>query len=198
MKKFSWIFIFTIASLPALSQDSINVDSRKISYFFSVNTGFLGGERMKSLTYTFNTLHGITIGKRLRTGAGLGIDSYDGWQTLPLFGQVGYDLFQFNEGNALFVQIHYGWSHAWSIRTGGRLPYDDHGGKTYGAMVGYRMSVGTLKFYLSVGYKYQEILSTYTSPVYYDLRLYQPYIPYSQRSDQKLERFTATLGIGWH
>jgi hypothetical protein len=75
MRKGIFLLVFISGALTASSQDSLTV-SQKFKYFFTINTGFLGGERMKSLTFSANTVHGVTVGNRLRIGTGIGIDSY--------------------------------------------------------------------------------------------------------------------------
>ena len=60
---------------------------KSIEYFFNIQVGPLIGcndcGESKEVTFTSSTIHGITIGKKLRTGIGIGFDSYDTWQTMP-------------------------------------------------------------------------------------------------------------------
>ncbi len=151
---------------------------------------------MKSITFSANTVHGITIGKRLRVGAGIGIDSYRDVQTMPLFGQVSFDLIQFENGNSVFLQANYGWSHAWPQVQDGYVSNPTSGGKTHGLILGYRFAVGEMNISLGAGYKYQETRSSYQSPFVIDWAS-SIYSPYSQVIDHNYERFTVMVGVGW-
>src|SRR6478735_10840095 len=60
-------------------QDTIKND-KQIGYYFNVQIGPLLGcnncSEGKEITFSSATTHGITIGKKFRTGLGIGLDSY--------------------------------------------------------------------------------------------------------------------------
>src|SRR6218665_722584 len=81
------------------------------NYFFVVQTGALLGDKV---TFSSSTIHGIKLSKRLRAGAGIGFNSYEDAQALPLFGSMSLDLF--GKKNTVFVQMDYGWA-PWAWRS---------------------------------------------------------------------------------
>ncbi|HRI78214.1 MAG TPA: hypothetical protein PLR06_01660 [Cyclobacteriaceae bacterium] len=190
MKKLlSLLFLCLYLNLQA--QDT--PEEKKIHYFFSVQSGLLAGKSAESITYTASTIHGVVIGNRLRVGGGLGIDSYDQWQTSPLFGSIGYDLLSYGN-NGLFVQVNYGWSHGWMQKQEGTASKSAGGGKMFNAMMGYRIKAGDLSVSISAGYKFQYVFSDYT---YWYTNFGSTYPGYREHIDQDIERFVFSLGIGW-
>jgi hypothetical protein len=178
-----------------------------IEYFFYVQTGMLVGcndcGKTKDYTFTVATVHGVTIGKKLRAGAGLGFDTYENWQTLPLFGIVSWDLIGNKTKNALFVQMAYGWAHPWFVRDGFYASYASDpfsgvsGGKMINPQIGYRLKYYNLKISMVVGYKFQQI--TYRKPNYYypncpmcDL----PQLSFDEIT-QDMNRVQLLISVGW-
>ena len=94
----------------ALENSDSTVAAKKFEYYFYLQSGTLIGcndcGRGKELTFTGATVQGVKIGKRLRVGAGLGYDSYFGWNMVPIFGSVSWDLFA--KKNAFFLEFNYG------------------------------------------------------------------------------------------
>ena len=92
------------------AQDSLS--KRKIEYYFQFQSGALIGctscSDGKQISFSGSTTHGIKIGRKLRVGAGVGLDSYFEWNTMPLFGSVSWDLI--GKKNVLFVKNELWWS----------------------------------------------------------------------------------------
>src|SRR5689334_11137337 len=106
------------ASLRSQTEDAFMV-SQKPAYFFSVSGGTLIGCKCdgEGVSSTFSVINGITIMKKIRTGIGVGFDSYYGWNTLPIFGMVSFDLWGNRNTSALFLQLNYGFAKAWRPET---------------------------------------------------------------------------------
>ncbi len=186
--------------------------SKKIEYFFNVQTGLLVGcndcGKAKELTFSATTVHGITIGRKLRAGLGLGFDSYQNWQTLPIYGVASWDLIGNKNKNAVFLQMAYGWAHPWFIRDGAYGSYTSDpfsgasGGRTINPQIGYRMKYYNLKLSMAVGYKFQRI---HYSSAYFQLYPNCPtcnyYITTNQISTtaitQDMSRVQLIMSVGW-
>ncbi len=178
-------------------------NDKKIEYFFNVQVGSLIGCNdcgTKEVMFTASTLHGVTLRKKLRAGIGVGFDSYDSWQTLPIYGSVSWDLLGTKNTQALFVQFDYGWSKAWK-----NLPVaeyglaDDTGGKTYNAIAGYRIRYHDVKIGLSVGSKFQEVTSYYEFPsyVFSEDGIWVEGPPSTSAVRRSMKRLMVSLTIGW-
>jgi len=179
--------------------------TKKIEYFFNVQSGMLVGcnDCGKSKDYTFSatSIHGITIGQKLRAGLGLGFDSYQNWQTLPLFAVASWDLIGNKNKNAVYLQLAYGWAHPWFIHDGiyatyGADPFSSiNGGKMINPQIGYRLRYYNLKLSAAIGYKLQRI--TYTKPGYG----YCPACDFPQSSvddvTQDMNRVQLVMSVGW-
>ena len=178
--------------------------SKLIEYFFNVQTGALVGcnDCNKGKDFAFSTaiVQGVAIGNKLRVGAGLGLDSYQNWQTLPLYGMASWDLIGSKTKNALFIQMNYGWAHPWFIREGAYSNYfpdpfmDVKGGKMLNPQLGYRISYYNLKLSVIAGYKFQSI--TYKKFPYYC-----PACDFAQQSTdevtQDMSRVQIMMSVGW-
>jgi len=175
---------------------------RKLSYFFNVQTGALIGCGEcgfgQDVSFSAATVHGVTLGKKLRLGAGIGFDAFQQWHAVPLFGSVSWDLFGDKNSNALFLQFNYGWARSAASRY---LYYyqDNHGGRMITTQVGYRIKYHDLKISLGVGTKHQRITASYEYPTYYyDFRG----TPLQGTSNvttltQNLNRLAVVMSIGW-
>lgn len=206
-------FGLLILAICAYAQDSVQQKQPGNSrYFFRIQSGLLIGSQeihdwcsechsLKSLDFSAATVHGMTVGrsKRLRVGGGLGIDTYEGWITLPVFASASWDLLR--KKNAFFVQVDYGTPlKAWK-----RTPYDEYGLESYqSAMmfnpaVGYRIHYHDVRLALMMGYKRQVINSYYEYPTYYwDAALGQLVgDPSTMQLKETLNRMMITLSVGW-
>lgn len=185
------VLAFVLASTWAFAQDSLD-RKEKVHYFLSVNSGMLAGEKGKSITYSASVVQGVQWGRRLRVGAGFGFDTYQDWQTVPLFGQVSLDVL--GKKNVVFLQLDYGWSHAWTQREFYGVPITVHGGTMVRPMIGCRIPAGNMRLYVGAGYSFQSVGTQY------DYRGDQP-VPYyngfSQQTEVSLDRLILTIGAGW-
>ena len=184
-------------------QDTIQ-NQKLIKYFFELNAGALTGcdncTANNSTTFTASTVHGLTIGKKFRAGAGIGFDSYEGWQTLPFFGQLGYDLLGTRSTNALFLEARYGWSHAWDNRVPfqpGRVDVD--GGSTFSGQIGYGVKYHNLRLGLLFGFRQQFVFSTVEYPTYYwnGQGILVEGAPNTMSLTREMRRVMISLQVGW-
>ncbi len=176
--------------------------SKKIEYFFNLQMGSLVGcndcGKGKELTFTAATVHGITIGKKLRTGIGMGFDSYQNWQALPVYGLISWDLIGNKNKNAVFLQMAYGWAHPWFVRDGAYSSYTSDpflgvaGGRMINPQIGYRLKYYNIKMSITIGYKYQRIFYGYNT------------CPTCARPESTIENITQdlnrvrlTMSVGW-
>jgi len=180
--------------------------SKSIEFFFNIQSGALIGcndcDKGKEFTFSTATVQGVTIGNKFRAGMGIGFDSYQNWQTLPLYGMVSWDLIGNKTKNALFVQMNYGWAHPWFVRDGFYSNYSSdpfsnvNGGRMLNPQIGYRISYYNLKLSLVAGYKFQSI--NYNKPSYY----YCPacdFFPQQSFDEvtQDMNRVQLMMSVGW-
>ena len=188
------------------SDDDKN-NANPIAYFFIIQTGTLVGcndcSKGKEFTFSAATIQGITIGRRLRTGIGLGFDSYQNWQTLPIYGMVSWDLIGNKNRNAVFVQMSYGWAHPWFVKDGAYASYvadpfsSVEGGRMINPQIGYRINYYDLKLTVAIGYKFQQI--HYKKPGYFYPNCPQcdfPQLSFDEIT-QDMNRVQLVIGIGW-
>lgn len=154
---------------------------------------------MGMATFTFSTVHGVRIGKRLSAGAGLGFDSYLGWIAMPLFGSLSYDLF--GKKNKVFVQLNYGTALVNKVTTGYEYGNASNtGSRMFNPSLGYKIASGNLRLYIQAGYKMQKIDMYNVYPVYYStsFRSIAP-TPNSSYSNTELSMNRAyfSIGFGW-
>jgi hypothetical protein len=179
--------------------------SKKAQYFFTIQVGSLVGcndcDRGKDFTFSAATVHGVSVGNKLRLGVGLGFDSYLNWQTLPLFGQASWDLFGSRDKNALFVQMAYGWAHPWFVRSGQYSYYTSdpfqhiEGGRMINPQIGYRIKYYDLRISFSLGYKHQNISYQVNNNIYCDPAACPPNLQWSDVS-RETDRFQFNLILG--
>lgn len=177
----------------------------RFQYFFNVQVGPVIGDDdhngNNDITFTTSTLHGITLGRKLRAGIGLGFDSYDSWQSTPLYGSVSWDLLGTKNTQALFAQFDYGWSKAWKQRDDTDFDLaDSKGGKMYNALIGYRIKYHKLKIGLSVGSKFQQVYAYYEYPTYYYTveGIIMEGSPTKKTIQKDMKRLILSLVIGWN
>jgi len=180
--------------------------SKRFEYFFNIQTGALVGcndcNKGKEFTFSAATVQGVTIGNKFRTGIGIGFDSYQNWQTLPLFGMASWDLIGNKTRNAVFIQMAYGWAHPWFVRDGAYSNYSSDpfssvsGGRMINPQIGYRMKYYNLRLSMAIGYKFQRI--SYDSKLY----TYCPYCDFAPTAStaeitQDMNRVQLVMSVGW-
>lgn len=184
-------------------QDSIEND-KQIEYYFNVQVGPLLGcnncSEGKEITFSSATTHGITIGKKFRTGLGIGLDSYYQWQTMPIFGSATWDVFGTKNTHAIFIQFNYGWSKSWRNESHQEYGFKDtDGGRMVNTQIGYRLKYHDLRIALAAGLKYQRVYVNYEYPTY---RYTNEGVMIQGTSNtttiqQSMNRFMITLTVGW-
>lgn len=201
------------ASQQGIPRDSLHIDSetdskthkrRGIPYFVYFQSGALVGcndcSEKKEVSFTASVVHGFSLSKKLRVGAGIGFDSYANWQTLPLFGSVSWDLLGNKNTNALFLQFNYGWAHPWLNKTARTYGYKEvNGGKMYALSLGYRIRYHDLRLSFALGLKSQDVSSYYEYPTYYTTITGQVRegMASTQKLEEELKRVQFAMAIGW-
>jgi hypothetical protein len=182
-------------------------DTKRIGYFFNVQMGSLIGcnncGKGRDVTFSAATTHGVTVGKHLRGGLGVGLDSYANWQTLPVFVSVSWDLIGNKNRNAVFVQLNYGWAHPWFVRSNLYNNYTTDpyhavsGGRMVNSSIGYRIKYHDLKLSFGIGYKVQRIFYR-SDPSYVCLWCDFYHIPYENLDiTQDINRLQLMMSVGW-
>ncbi len=198
------MFVALIAGVYAQAQNlhTDSTEATKIEYYFQFQSGALVGCSIcftgKEISFSGSTTHGIKIGKRLRVGAGVGIDSYFNWNTTPVFGSVSWDFP--GKRNALFFQFTYGGAlSAWPTQK--RFEYGHQktkAGEGYGFGVGYRMRYEKMQISFGLGSKSQLITSYYQYPTYYwkkNTRVLGE--PSTKIIKNELNRLAVWMAVGW-
>ena len=171
-------------------------------YFLSLQTGPLFGCSScgdgEGVSFTSSFANGITIGKKIRIGAGLGFDSYTGWTTLPAFASLSWDVFGNRNCNAVFVQFNYGTSKAWIQK-----PYQgqgfkrSEGGRMLAPQLGYRIKYHDLNISLVIGAKLQRVFSFYENPTWHWVDGESRQGTSQSTIQQDMIRFMVTMSVGW-
>ncbi len=183
-------------------EDELPTD-KSVSYFFNVQTGALIGcgdcSFKQDVSYSASTVHGVTFGKKLRLGAGIGFDTYQYWQTMPIFGSVSWDLFGNKNKNALYLQFNYGWAKPWASRSNLFYYQDVNGGRMVSTQVGYRIKYHDLKISLGIGSKYQRVSASYEYPAFYYDFIGTPRRGTSSITTltESISRLALMMSIGW-
>lgn len=143
-------------------------NTRPVRYYFDISVGTVVGcvdcPKRPEFTFTTSTTHGVTLGRKARAGLGAGFDTYAGWQTLPLFGSLSFDLFGTRNTHAVVVQLQYGWALAWyDVPDFTPSPADTNGGPVLATMLGYRLRYHNLFIVFTAGFKQQSTSVTYES-----------------------------------
>jgi hypothetical protein len=170
------VIFFGISLLIAVASQSqhLQTDSlkkKKIEYYFQFQSGTLIGcascSDGKQIGFSGSTTHGIKMGKRLRVGGAIGLDSYFQSNTMPVFGSLSWDLFK--RKNALYIEVNYGGALAsWKP-----INFDEYGhqkthpGRMYSYGVGYRIAYDKIRISVGIGRKTQWMTSYYEYPTYY-------------------------------
>jgi hypothetical protein len=219
MKKIIFLFFLAGLVVPLYAQDNFDQDSvyytpipkpvpenkvntgKLFGYFFTMSSGALVGcsdcSFRKEITFTTTVVNGVTMGKKLRLGVGVGYDAYYFWQSTPFSGMVSWDLIGNKDKNALFVQVAYGWAKVWSNGSDEYGLKNVEGGQTATTQIGYRIRYHDIKFALSIGTKFQQVTAYYEYPTYYYLYVGPMQGASSTKSiQQNLNRLQINLTIG--
>lgn len=207
MRAFIYLLVMvgSICQVCAQSEmDSTELAAQKeFSYYFTIRSGAATGCKVcaagNHLALSVSTIHGFTIGDRWRLGAGIGLDSYEDWQTIPVFGSLSFDLFKLNDSR-FYTQMVYGYSKA--LRNYEYSTENFKDGK-WGLMVnpemGYRVKRDNMSVSFFMGYKFQKISASYMYP-YYHYNIDGTFFPdggSTTRISMELNRLTLGIGVGW-
>ena len=192
----------------AVFKDTVSGE-KFIQYFFNFSLGPLIGCTdclgNKEVTFTTSTTHGITVGKKFRTGLGIGYDSYYRWNTMPLFASASWDVFGTRNTNALFVRFDVGYAvprrkeEPWDYGGGGSTT-GVNGGRMLTLMVGYKIKYHDMTISMSVGGKFQNVSYYVETPSYYytwEGILVEGTSPHRTTVSEEMSRFMTTVAIGW-
>jgi len=194
-----WLFV-SVIGIKSYSQiakaDSAGIATKKRAYFFLIQSGALFGDQV---TFSASTIHGVKLGNRLRVGAGIGFDSFEDAQTLPVFGSASWDLF--GKKKVVFVQLNYGWApYAWTPSLKDTYGFKEiNGGEVFSAMMGYRIAYGDIRLAVVAGFKHQNV-EMYHENIYYPWSSFAPtggYPSNSQKLSESMNRFAVSLSVGW-
>lgn len=175
--------MFLIAFAASAQHDST---ASRTDWFASIHFGTLIPEPGNPASLSVQVMQGIRY-DRVRFGVGVGFDSYEYWNLVPVFTGVAYDMMK-RAGDAMYIQVNGGYAKAWS-----RLPHEmffgmrEEGGYFIHPMVGYRLRQGRIALHLTGGYKIQRI------------HYRQEWIGWGAPVTsvvQDLERVTLQIGIG--
>lgn len=204
MKRLIFFSVSVLIVVASQSQD-LKVDSlkkKKIEYYFQFQSGTLIGctscSDGKQIGFSGSTTHGIQIGKRLRIGGALGLDSYFQANTMPVFGSLSWDLFK--RKNALYIEVNYGGALAsWRPIDTQEYGYQKtHAGRMYSYGVGYRITYDKIRISVGVGRKTQWITSYYEYPTYYwNNNTYVMGDPNRKILKNEMNRLAIWMAVGW-
>jgi hypothetical protein len=193
--RISILVIFLTAlhfSLLAQTEKS-EVPERKVIYYNSFLAGGLLADQGQGTGVTLSMVHGVRL-KRFAFGAGIGLDSYLDWKTLPVFGSVSFD-FGKVKNNAFFIQCNAGYAEAWRIKSDEWYPsgYHEYGDVMISSVIGYRIMKERFSLYMQAGHKFQEAHSSYH---------FDPWSSYYPQSslfvDEEMNRIVVQIGFGLH
>jgi hypothetical protein len=203
---------YTPIPTPSANSNKASSSASKIhGPFFSIQAGTLIGcnscDQGKDVTFSGAANYGLTLGSKARVGFGVGLDSYQNWQTMPMFLMASWDLIGNKNKNALFIQMAYGGAHPWFVRNGAYANYTSDpfsrisGGRMVNPQVGYRIKYYDMKLSFSIGYKFQRIFYSSNYSPYYGCPmcdfLTAPTPVSSTDITQDMSRVQLSMSVGW-
>lgn len=160
-------------------------DSDRPHYYNRLYSGIIAGGKHGIVTGTVTTIHGVSVGP-VAVGAGIGIEGYDRWRAVPIFGSLSYHLNDARE-SSWFLQINAGHSITRLLAPNDFINvHGTHGGFMFSTVVGYQAVAGKLLVNLSAGYKMQKFEGAYSgglANLYYTL-------------EEQTDRFVFQIGVG--
>ena len=134
----------------------------RVRYYNRTSTGILVGGEHYAITGSLTTIHGISTGP-LAAGVGVGIEGYQRWRTVPIFGSMSLHFRGARESGA-FIQLDLGHSICTLLPlTEGARVQDREGGFMLNALGGYQVAAGKVLITFSGGYKMQKLRGDYTA-----------------------------------
>jgi hypothetical protein len=186
----------TLNTTLAQRQDSLSTLGHPVKYYNSVLAGCVVGSDGAGTGASVMMYHGIRF-KRFGAAAGIGIDSYERWRTLPVQLRISYDVVHWSEASAFYVAGAVGHSRSWiKFETGPNYfgDYRSSGGHTINPCIGIRTGNGRWKFYAEVGYKYQRVNWSIT-PEYHTFAGTSGG-GFRYGVEENMERFQVMIGLG--
>lgn len=161
-------------------------DDRGIAYYNRISTGILAGGQNGLVTGSVATTHGISW-RRWSLGAGVGIESYERWRTVPVFGSLSY-YFRGAREKGVYLQFNAGYSFSRLLDPGGDLTMGKtEEGPMFSPVVGYQIAKGRLFVNISAGYKTQKLSGTY----------WNSWAPLTYTIREQADRFVFQIGVGF-
>lgn len=171
---------------PALAQVEVQDNDRTIAYYNRLSTGILVGGQHGMVTGSVTTIHGISLGQ-VALGVGVGLEGYERWRTVPIFGSLSYYPNGARESGA-FLQLDAGHAICRLLTAAEEVEIDgSRGGFMFSSTLGYQLAVGKLLVNLSAGYKMQKMRGHFTgvwSPLRYTI-------------EEQADRFVFQIGVGF-
>lgn len=178
------LVIFCLSFSVCAQSDSILA---RMTWSLSVHAGALLATPGNGGSFTTMLTPGMRYDKLMMT-VGVGYDQYSTWRMTPLFAGVGYDLIG-GRKSVLFVQLHAGYSHAWSPPSeASGASSNKGGGYFYHPFIGCRITQDKLAVYFTAGYKiqnltFEENFSWWPSAT-------------KKITDARINRFSLQVGVG--
>ena len=194
--------LFATNALAATRADSTK-RRKAIRYFFNVGVAGMAGctdcaQTGKTVNFSASTVHGIRIlNDKVGVGLGIGLDSYEKWQTLPLFGSVFWDIARGKNG-AAFLQMSGGVAAA-RLNPGSKdYGYaGTGGGLMLNPVAGYRIKSGNLRVYFTAGYKFQRVFEFLQYPYFSYFNPPGSMSEMTQTIRYDMQRVVFGIAIGW-
>lgn len=157
----------------------------QIAYYNRITTGILAGGQHGLVTGSLTTIHGVSRSP-WALGAGVGIEGYERWRTVPIFGSLSYHFRGAGE-KGLFLQLNAGHAICRLLTANEGIHVDGtRGGPMISSVAGYQIAAGKLLVNISAGYKMQKMSGTY----------WGPWDPFRYTINEHAERFIFQIGVG--
>lgn len=158
---------------------------RRVGYHNQFSTGILAGGDRGMITGSVTTVHGVAM-RRWTIGMGIGMEGYERWRTIPVFGSMSY-YFRGPTSNGVFVGFNAGHSFGKLLMDDERIHVTDtQGGPMVNPMIGYHISANSVGLSVAAGYKMQRMTGRYSDS-------FSGVLTYT--FEERLDRFFFQLGI---
>lgn len=176
-------FVLCWSYLVARSQDT--EPSPVIQYYNRTFAGILAGGQHGLVTGSLTTAHGISTGG-FALAAGAGLEGYERWRTVPLFGSMSY-YFRGARRKGMFLQLNGGHAICRLLTADEGINIEGtKGGVMFSSTVGYQIVSNRLLVNIAAGYKMQNMRGSYSSP----------WSPLAYTIDERTDRFIFQIGFG--
>lgn len=164
------LLLATVAVTSAQQPDSV---AKSPAVRFAVQVGAITDETHTG--FSLSAIPLVSITTNFSAGVGVGLDSYASLRTLPLFGQLAYDV---GAGKNKFrMGLGYGYAKAYLTDKNLENAYgyeSSRGGRLITPQIGYLVNYDKIGIGFFVGMKFQRVQHQYQYPVYNDLRIAGP------------------------